>query len=162
MKKLSFLTAVICAIVLISSPMTSTAGMIKLNNADLSSVTGQSGINFSGDNLDISMKDGLIYFTDTNGVDGNNSGTISLTDTFLKGSISAASGIELDVAVQDTGSGQKISSTRLAMEDAHYNIESFHSDVRLGSGPGLGNSFGVVGIQNLQVRTTGSVIVRVN
>jgi hypothetical protein len=162
MKKLSFLTAAICVIGLITSPMTSTAGMVELNNSDLSRVTGQSGINFSGDKIGLSMRDGLIYYSDEDGTDGHEGGTISLTDTFLDSTISAKSGIKINVAAEETGSGQQIRSMNLAMDDAKINVASFHTDVRLGAGPNLGNSFGVVGVQNLRVHTTGSVIVQVN
>ena len=162
MRKLRFLAVAICIIGLMTALQAAEAGLVRLSSAELAGVTGQAGISFLGGFLGLNMENGLVFYTDNDGVDGASSGTLSLSDTFLDSNITAESGIQFETALSNTSFDGLLGSTTMTLENPSININSFHSNVMLGSAPGMGSSIGVIGLRNMQIKTTGSVRVRVN
>ena len=163
MKKLSFLTVALCIIGLMISPQASNAELAKLSTAELASITGQAGISYTGGSIGLNMENGLVFFTDEDGVNGaNNSGSLSLTETYLDSTISSKAGFQIEAASSNATFGNRIEGISFSVENPSININSFHSNVKLGPTPGTGESLGIIGIRNMRVTTTGSVRVRVN
>jgi hypothetical protein len=158
-------TILYLAVILTVALMYATAGMaqiLPLTEEAMSNVTGQAGISISTDHLGFDIRADTIYYKDGDGIGpGTTAGFLSLTGVALKGSVDFGTPMTMDVVTaKDKNGFTEIKSVLCKISDMTLKIDSFYIDaIRLGNAPGMGNSLGSFGIENMTLRMTGNITI---
>jgi len=159
MRKLSFLTIIVCVLGVTLIPGVGIAKLSLMTDDELREVTGQGGISLvAEDRIDFDMNIGTAYYGDDDGTDGTPA-YLSLNDISLKGSATFDSPIAIDFTTElDPFSNQRLSGINIAVDGVNVDIDHFTiGSMTVGSAPGEGKSFGSFGIWDYHARISGKI-----
>jgi len=151
---------VVCGLLFLLSPAVAVASLQPLDDLQLAGLTGQSGFAIGFDRLGFNIAIKTLYYGDDDGVPGVSAGAyLSLCGISLLGSIGADEPIiiALETGLDPYG-GNQVTSLLFNIRDVTIRVDHFTIDaIRVGPEPGLGPSFGSLGIYNMVTRLSGNL-----
>ena len=149
MKKLSYLTTIICTLCLFGIPASGLAKMTKMTNTEMERTTAQAGFSDILDVLEINHDEetGSYYFG------SDEDGYLSLADISYDGEQSLTTDLPTTPFTAENGS----TGVECNFDGNIVNISNFSSTIKIGSEIGTGASFGNVEIGHMTLSLHGAV-----
>lgn len=156
----SWLVVAIWMIALLGFPQTGAAKLTPLTADEMDGFTAQAGISTIAGLVGVDMAVKTLYYGDDDGLGGGLPGAfLSLCDVALKESVEFAQPVTIDFTTAEDPFGDRgIPGIHIGINGVTVRMDSLKiGAVRVGPLPGIGLSFGSVGIIGMVAHVTGDV-----